>query len=68
LDQLIPDVANDSKKVSQQNNNPKELLKFAKRNVEVCFVAEGTMRRNTFGRPEQEQCRSFQLGSFVAYL
>jgi hypothetical protein len=33
----------------------------------VCFVAEGPKRRNTFGRPEQEKCRSYQLGSFVAY-
>jgi hypothetical protein len=33
----------------------------------VCFVAEGPIRRNTFGRPEQEQCRSYQSGSFVAY-
>jgi hypothetical protein len=33
----------------------------------VCFVAEGPVRRNTFGRPEQEQCRSYQSGSFVAY-
>jgi hypothetical protein len=33
----------------------------------VCFVVEGLVRRNTFGRPEQEQCRSYQSGSFVAY-
>jgi hypothetical protein len=33
----------------------------------VCFVAEGPVRRNTFGRPEQEQCRSYQSVSFVAY-
>jgi hypothetical protein len=33
----------------------------------VCFFAEGPVRRNTFGRPKQEQCRSYQSGSFVAY-
>jgi hypothetical protein len=33
----------------------------------VCFVAEGPVRRNTFGRPEQEHCRSYQSGSFVVY-
>jgi hypothetical protein len=33
----------------------------------VCFVAEGPVRRNTFRRLEQEQCRSDQSGSFVAY-
>jgi hypothetical protein len=36
--------------------------------VGVRFVAEGPVRRNTFGRPEQEQCRSYQLGSFVSVL
>jgi hypothetical protein len=33
----------------------------------VCFVAEGPVRRNIFGRQEQEQCRSYQSGSFVIY-
>ena len=33
----------------------------------VCFVAEGPVRRNTFERLKQEQCRSYQSGSFVAY-
>jgi hypothetical protein len=33
----------------------------------VFFITEGPVRRNTFGRPEQEQCRSYQSGSFVAY-
>jgi hypothetical protein len=33
----------------------------------VCFVTEGPVRRNTIGRPEQEQCRSCQSGSFVVY-
>jgi hypothetical protein len=33
----------------------------------VCFVAEGPIIINTFGRLEQEQCRSYQSGSFVAY-
>ena len=34
----------------------------------VCFVAEGPVRRNTFVRSKQKQCRSYQSGSFVAYL
>jgi hypothetical protein len=34
----------------------------------VCFVAEGPMRRNTFGRSKQKRCRSYQSGSFVAHL
>jgi hypothetical protein len=33
----------------------------------VCFVAEGLVRRSTFVRPEQEQCRSYQSRSFVVY-
>jgi hypothetical protein len=33
----------------------------------ICFVAKGPVRRNTFGRPKA-QCRSYQSGSFVAYL
>jgi hypothetical protein len=34
----------------------------------VYFVAEGPVRRNTFGRSTPQQCPSYQLGSFVAYL
>jgi hypothetical protein len=33
----------------------------------VCFVAEGPIRINTFGRSTQKQSRSYQSGSFVAY-
>jgi hypothetical protein len=33
----------------------------------VCFVAEGPVRRSTFGRSGQEQCRSYPSGSFVVY-
>jgi hypothetical protein len=33
----------------------------------VCFIAKGPVRRSTFERPEQEQCRSYQSGSFVVY-
>jgi hypothetical protein len=34
----------------------------------VCFVAQGPVRRNTSGRSKQKRCRSYQSGSFVAYL
>jgi hypothetical protein len=34
----------------------------------VCFVAEGLVRKNTFGRSKQKRCRSYQSGSFVVYL
>jgi hypothetical protein len=30
----------------------------------VCFVAEGPVRRNTFGRSTQKQSRSYHPGSF----
>jgi hypothetical protein len=30
----------------------------------VCFVAEGPVRRNTFGRSTQKQSRSYYPGSF----
>jgi hypothetical protein len=30
----------------------------------VCFVAEGPVRRNTFGRSTQKRNRSYHLGSF----
>jgi hypothetical protein len=30
----------------------------------VCFVTEGPVRRNTFGRSTQKQHRSYHLGSF----
>jgi hypothetical protein len=30
----------------------------------VCFVAEGPVRRNTFGRSTQKQRRSYYPGSF----
>jgi hypothetical protein len=30
----------------------------------VCFVAEGPVRRNTFGRSTQKQSRSYHMGSF----
>ena len=33
----------------------------------VCFVAEGPVRRNTFGRLKQERCRNYQSGSFIVY-
>ena len=33
----------------------------------VCFVAEGPIRINTFGRSTQKQSRSYQSESFVAY-
>jgi hypothetical protein len=33
----------------------------------VCFVVEGPIRRNTFGRSTQKQSRSYQSESFVAY-
>ena len=32
--------------------------------LRVCFVAEGPVRRNTFGRSTQKQRRSYHLGSF----
>jgi hypothetical protein len=33
----------------------------------VCFIAEGPIRINTFGRSTQKQSRSCQSESFVAY-
>jgi hypothetical protein len=33
----------------------------------VCFVAEGPIRINTFGRSTQKQSQSYQSESFVAY-
>jgi hypothetical protein len=30
----------------------------------VCFVAEGPVRRNTFGRSTQKQSRSYHPGGF----
>jgi hypothetical protein len=33
----------------------------------VCFVAEGSIRINTFGRSTQKQSRSYQSESFIAY-
>jgi hypothetical protein len=35
--------------------------------LDLCFVAEGPMRINTFGRSTQKQGRSCQSESFVAY-
>jgi hypothetical protein len=32
--------------------------------IGVCFVAEGPVRRNTFGRSTQKQRRSYHPGSF----
>jgi hypothetical protein len=32
-----------------------------------CFVVEGPIRINTFGRSTQKQSRRYQSGSFVAY-
>jgi hypothetical protein len=33
----------------------------------VCFVAEGPIRINTFGRSTQKQSQSYQSESFVVY-
>jgi hypothetical protein len=33
----------------------------------VCFITEGPIRINTFGRSTQKQSRSYQSESFVAY-
>jgi hypothetical protein len=48
----------DQARYEKRSSTAKELL------LGVCFVAEGPVRRNTFGRSTQKQPRSYHPGSF----
>jgi hypothetical protein len=48
----------DQARYEKQSSTAKRLL------LGVCFVVEGPVRRNTFGRSTQKQRQSYHLGSF----